>query len=107
MAQRIIFKTHKHTLVQTAHKRLLCMFLLHCQVWAHGNKGRTASTKQAGAYLALTASSRAACNTSIIRLAGYNYMSNLPIIMSSRYPTTASNSASEGEELQENKDGTA
>lgn len=41
------------------------------------------------------------------RLAVYNYMQSLPIMISSRYPTTASNSASEGEELKAKKDCTA
>lgn len=53
MVQRIIFNTRKHTVVQAAHKRCFCIFLLHYQVRGHGNKGRKASMKQAGATLAL------------------------------------------------------
>lgn len=53
VVQRIIFKTHKHTVVQTADKRLLCTFLLYYQVRGHRNKGRKASMKQAGVILAL------------------------------------------------------
>lgn len=38
MVQSMIFKTHKHAVAQTAHKRPLCIFLLRYQVWVTGIK---------------------------------------------------------------------